>query len=56
MAPRWRSSTAAPTSRLQRLNAARQRGLGQVHRLGGAAEAAVFDHGDQMAQLAQLHA
>jgi hypothetical protein len=43
-------------ARLQRLDAARQRGLGQVHRLGGAAEAAVFDHGDQMAQLAQLHA
>jgi hypothetical protein len=42
-------------ARLQRLDAARQRGLGQVHRLGGAAEAAVFDHGDEMAQLAQFH-
>jgi hypothetical protein len=43
-------------SRLQGLNAARQGGLRQVHGFGGAAEAAVFDHGDQMAQLAQLHA
>ena len=42
--------------RLQGLNAARQGGLRQVHGLGGAAEAAVFGHGHEVAQLAQFHA
>lgn len=40
---------------LQRLDAARQGRLRQVHRLGGPAEAAMLDHGDEVAQLAQFH-
>jgi hypothetical protein len=55
MAPRLRSTTARTDAGLQRLDAARQRWLGQVHRFGGPAEAAVFDHGDEMAQLPQFH-
>ncbi len=43
-------------ARRQGLDAARQGGLGQVHRLGSAAETAVFDHGHEVAQLAQFHA
>ncbi|MNV49319.1 hypothetical protein D3C71_1412690 [compost metagenome] len=40
----------------QRLDAAAERGLGQVQLIGGTAEGLGFDHGQEVVQLLKIHA